>query len=161
MRKEGVKQNDRSYYPSFLLLGDLNLKFDNPDHDRPKIVKHIKTFNDNTGREVTVNFPFIDPHPATGEILRTNARMTETFDQIGFFVRDDRLPSHVMNSQMGQSPQGPDYGVFNFVELFCRAVNGKAIADLSNVEQKEFIDRFQYAISDHMPLWVRLPLPQL
>jgi hypothetical protein len=158
---ERVKQNDKAYYPSFLLLGDLNLKFDNPTKDIKEIVKHIKTFDDNAGHEVIVNFPFIDPHPASGKLLRTNARMTETFDQIGFFVRDDRMPSHVMNAQMGKSPQGPDYGVFNFVELFSKAVNGKAVGSLSKADQSAFIDRFQHKVSDHMPLWVRLPLPQL
>ncbi len=58
-----VTENDRAYYPNFILLGDLNLDFDNPRTDRKRIEKHIKTFNSDTGDDVNVNFPFLDPHP--------------------------------------------------------------------------------------------------
>ena len=47
-----------------------------------------------------------------------NARMTETFDHVGLFNRDPRLPSYTENATMGANPLGPDYGVFEFGDLF-------------------------------------------
>ncbi len=126
-----VKKNLRAYYPNFILLGDLNLDFNNPDNDRTRIEKYLKTFNDASGKEVNVNFPFLDIHPAKNKHFRTNARLTETFDQIGLFSRDSRLPTFQVNSTMGRDPRGPDYGVFDFVNLFSDAVLGKSFADLS------------------------------
>lgn len=112
-----VKQEGKSYFPNFVLLGDLNLDFDNPERDRPRIEKHIKTFNQEMAEEVNVNFPFLDKHPQHLRVFRTNARLSETFDQIGLFSRDPRLPTYKDNNSMGSNPNGPDYGVFNFVEL--------------------------------------------
>lgn len=159
-----VKQNDRAYYPNFMLLGDLNLDFDNPDTDRRRIEKYMKSFNNNSGEEVEVNFPFLDPHPkGDGKVFRTNARLSETFDQIGLFSRDKRLPDFRDNTTMGTNPVGPDYGVFNFVELFSQALRGRPFEDLNKpekkAEKKEFLARFEHKVSDHMPLWIRLPLP--
>ena len=37
-----VNENDRAYYPNFILLGDLNLDFDNPRTDRKRIEKHMR-----------------------------------------------------------------------------------------------------------------------
>ena len=87
--------------------------------------------------------------------------MTETYDQIAFFSHDDRLPDPSENAAAGLTKDGFDYGVFNFVELFSKAVNGKSIGSLSKADQSSFIDRFQHKVSDHMPLWLRLPLPRL
>jgi len=150
---ERVKQNDRAYYPNFILLGDLNLDFNNPKTDRKRIETHLKTFNNNAGKEVSVNFPFLDPYPGKTIPFRSNARLTESFDQIGLFFREQGMPTHLDNANMGENRLGPDYGVFNFVKLFQDAL-GVPTADL-----KKLYPRFEHKVSDHMPLWLRLPLP--
>jgi hypothetical protein len=64
---------------------------------------------------------------------------------------------------MGQQPRGPDYGMFNFVDLFSQALHdrpfGQLAADLSADELQTFFSRFEHNVSDHMPIWLRLPLP--
>jgi endonuclease/exonuclease/phosphatase family metal-dependent hydrolase len=154
-----VKQKDRAYYPNFVLLGDLNLDFDNPRTDRARIEKHIKTFNDEMSEGANVNFPFLDVHPGQDEVFRTNARMSQTFDHIGLFSRDPRLPTFRDNEKMGQNPPGPDYGMFNFVELFSQALHDQPFGKLSSDEQQALFKRFEHNVSDHMPIWLRLPLP--
>jgi hypothetical protein len=155
-----VRENDRAYYPNFILLGDLNLDFNSPQTDRPRIEKHMKTFNDASGEAVNVNFPFLDIHPDRTAYFRTNARMSETFDQIGLFFRESGLPTYLDNASMGQNERGPDYGVFNFVALFDDVMNTqKKLADMTDDEKKAFYGRFEYKVSDHMPIWLRLPLP--
>ncbi len=52
---------------------------------------------------------------------------------------------------------GPDYGVFNFVDLFSVALKGKPFADLGPTARTNLVARFEHKVSDHMPLWVRLP----
>ena len=54
---------------------------------------------------------------------------------------------------MGKNPTGPDYGVFNFTELFTKALG------VPEYQREELIKRFKHKVSDHMPLWMRLPLP--
>ena len=154
-----VNENDRAYYPNFILLGDLNLDFDNPKTDRKRIEKHIKRFNSKTADEVNVNFPFLDPHPEQNEVFRTNARLSETFDQIGLFCRDARFPTYLENKNAGTDPRGPDYGIFNFVKLFGEALLGLNLEPSSLAENKDFLARFEHKVSDHMPLWLRLRLP--
>lgn len=155
-----VRENDKAYYPNFMLLGDLNLDFNNPQTDRTRIVEHMKKFNDASGEVVNVNFPFLSIHPNMTEHFRTNARMTETFDQIGFFFRESGLPTYLDNINMGQNERGPDYGVFNFVTLFNDVVNSqKKLIDMTEDEKKAFYGRFEHKVSDHMPIWLRLPLP--
>ena len=154
-----AEANLRAYYPNFILLGDLNLDFDNPETDRARIEQHMKSFNNAMGDEVNVYFPFLDAHPTRLGPFRTNARLTQTFDQIGFFSRDPRLPVFGDNAVMGQHPRGPDYGVFEFVRLFSDALLQKPYDELAAVERSDFLARFEYKVSDHMPLWVRLPLP--
>ncbi|WP_293057237.1 MULTISPECIES: hypothetical protein [unclassified Moorena] len=116
-------------------------------------------FNAKVRGEANVNFPFLDPHPKTNQVLRTNARFTETFDQIGLFNWDQRLPTYKENSSMGENPRGPDYGVLNFVELFSDALYNRGVSELSLSEKKAFFRRFEHEVSDHLPLWLRLPLP--
>jgi hypothetical protein len=155
-----VRENEKAYYPNFMLLGDLNLDFDSPDNDRKQIEKHMKTFNDASGEAVNVNFPFLDIHPTQTVYYRTNARMSETFDQIGLFFRESGLPTYLDNATMGQKERGPDYGVFNFVKLFDDALNTrKKLADMAPDEKKAFYCRFEHKVSDHIPIWLRLPLP--
>ena len=60
---------------------------------------------------------------------------------------------------MGAHVQGPDYGVFEFVNLFSEAILGSPYQDLPVAGRREFTARFEHKVSDHMPLWVRLPLP--
>ena len=150
----------RAYYRDFLLMGDLNLNFDNPEKDRPELEANLKMFNAHSGDAVNVNFPFLDTHRTRTEPFRTNARLTETFDQIGLFSHDDRLPTFEQNATMGTDPRGPDYGVFEFVRLFSDALLGKPFDSLVGSEKSDFFARFEHKVSDHMPLWMRLPLPK-
>ena len=88
---ERVKNNDKAYYPNFVLLGDLNLDFNKPVRDRATVETSMKSYDKDGSEEtdprkhINVNFPFLDPHPGQSEVFRTNARLTETFDQIGLF----------------------------------------------------------------------------
>ena len=93
-----------------MLMGDLNLDYDNPARDRTRIEQRIKSLNGELDG-ANVNFPFSDVHPERQEVFRTNARMSETFDQIGLFNRDLRLPTYMDNATMGTELRGPDYGV--------------------------------------------------
>lgn len=85
------------------------------------------------------------------EPFRTNARDNQTFDQIGLFFRERGLPTHLDNKDMGTNEIGPDYGVFNFVNLF---------QDALGQSREELYPRFEHKVSDHLPLWLRLPLPK-
>jgi len=149
-----VEQKGKTYHPNFILLGDLNMDFDDPVEDKKRLVKEIKELNTTTREGISVNFPFLDIHPNRTEIFRTNARESETYDQIGLFSRDKRLPTFERNeTEMGKKPMGPDYGVFNFVELFATALG------VPSAQRGDLIKRFEHKVSDHMPLWLRLPLP--
>ena len=147
-------QEGKPYHENFILLGDLNLDFDDPEADKQRLARDIKALNKVTEQGVSVNFPFLDIHPGCNEVFRTNARKTQTYDQIGLFTRDDRLPTYEANETvMGQNPVGPDYGVFNFVDLFQKALN------VPDSKMSDLFQRFEHKVSDHMPLWLRIPLP--
>ena len=152
------RTQSHAYYPNFVLLGDLNLDYDNPARDRGRIEERIKSLNGELDG-ANVNFPFLDAHPDREEVFRTNARMTETFDQIGLFNRDSRLPTYMDNAAMGSQARGPDYGVFEFGNLFSEAILDRPYQELSTAERSDFTARFEHKVSDHIPLWVRLPLP--
>jgi hypothetical protein len=157
-----VKQQKESTCPNFILLGDLNLNFKNPEKDRAHIEKHITSFNDEmrqSGSGANVYFPFLYKYPGTNSELRTNARLSETFDQIGFFSYDERLPKLENHDLMGTNPRGPDYGVVNFVKLFQEALDYPPIEEMNADQKKDFFRKFEHEVSDHLPLWVRLPLP--
>ena len=135
----------------------------NPDYnysarDWKRIEDRIKSFNSEL-EGANVNFPFLDAHPGREEVFRTNAQLTETFDQIGLFNRDPRLPAYTDNASMGVNPQGPDYGVFEFGNLFSEALMGRPYLKLSARKMASFVSRFEHKVSDHLPLWIRLPLP--
>jgi endonuclease/exonuclease/phosphatase family metal-dependent hydrolase len=148
-------QKSKAYHPNFILMGDLNMDFDDPVEDKKRLIKEVKDLNTVTRGGVSVNFPFLDVHPNRTEVFRTNARVSETYDQIGLFSRDKRLPAYRINeTEMGQKPTGPDFGVFNFSELFATALG------VPDSARGELIKRFEHKVSDHMPLWLRLPLPQ-
>ena len=114
---ERVKNNDKAYYPNFVLLGDLNLDFNNPSGDRNTVEKSMKSYDKegnletNPTKQINVNFPFLDPHRGMNSVFRTNARRTETFDQIGLFFRDpvNYWPTFDTNSTMGNVVEGPDF----------------------------------------------------
>ena len=165
---ERVKNNDKAYYPNFVLLGDLNLDFNNPDKDRAEVEKSMKSYDKDGNEEtdqtkhINVNFPFLDIHPGQTKVFTTNARLSETFDQIGLFFRDSsrHWPTYKNNINMGKQDTDPDYGVFNFVNLFHDALDVTTPINKMSASQKEnFFGRFEHKVSDHMPLWLRLPLP--
>ena len=44
-------------------------------------------------------------------------------------------------------------------KLFSEAVLGSPLQELPSNEKRDLIARFEHKVSDHMPLWLRLPLP--
>ncbi len=161
-----------------LLLGDLNFDFDRPKRDLARIRKRYEELGGletAAGRQVYVSFPFIVGHPRPkqnhppNELFRTNIRLNQTFDQIGVFSRDARLrkyvettpdAAHSPNEAWGMQPTGPDYGVFNFTELFCQALHNKSYAELTKTQRAALVKRYEHNVSDHMPIWYRAPLPK-
>ena len=158
-----VRNDDTNYAANFMLLGDMNLDYDDPENDRARLLDFLKPVKTDLGRDVIVNFPFLDKHKDQGEVFTTNARQNQTFDQIGIFSRDRRWPEETQNEQM-PLPTGEDYGVFNFVDLFAKALHGKTYRELladGSFDKKAFFSRFEHNVSDHMPLWLRMPLPAM
>jgi hypothetical protein len=174
--------NKDAYYRNMILFGDLNLDFEKADARRPIVEEHIKAQDKKLkGKSGSVYFPFIDPHPevvrlaARGEdsdelvsstghdapnpVFRTNARVNQTYDHIAFFGHDTRMPNHEHTTSARATPDGFDYGVFNFADLFAEAIHGAPIAALSRSQSKALFAKFEHDVSDHMPIWVRLPRP--
>lgn len=161
-----------------VLLGDLNFDFDNPQRDLARIRKRYQELGGletEAGKQVYVSFPFIVGHPRPrqihppNELFRSNIRLDQTYDQIGVFSRDKRLrkylettpeATHSPEEAWGQQPTGPDYGVFNFTELFSRALHGKPYAELTRTQQSALVKRYEHSVSDHLPIWYRAPLPK-
>ena len=157
-----VQETGDTAFPNFVLLGDLNLDFNDPIKDRARITRHMKSFDDVMKEKkstVNINFPFLDTHPNQSEIFRTNARLSETFDHIGLFSHDLRLPQSKDNGVLGEQERGADYGMFNFVQLFSDALNDEPLHQLARDARKTFYRKFEHEVSDHMPIWIRLPLP--
>ena len=102
-----MKTETKAYYPNFTLMGDLNLDFDNPRTDWNWIELQIKKFNNGLNGP-NVNFPLLHPRPTKDTVFRTNAWVSETFDQIGLLSHDDRLPTHADHAKMGSAAQCPD-----------------------------------------------------
>ncbi len=166
---------------SVVLFGDLNLDFDKPDKDFQRIHKAVSDINKELGsKEVVMSFPFMFPHPnlpqgsveKSGQVIRTNVLLNQTYDQIGVVSTDDRLKKRLETTATagtkktvwGLAPEGPDYGVFNFSQLFSEALNGKKIEQLDRKkggERAQFVNRYEFRVSDHMPIWMRVPLPRL
>ncbi len=159
---ERAKHQERMYYPNLLLLGDCNLEFDDPETERPKIDAFLKSLNeDQLGKRgnAEINFPLLDVHPSHTDVFRTNARLKETYDQIAVIFRDKRLPSHEANKKAGSTADGFDYGVFNFVELFSQALYEAPFAALEPQVRKQVLGKFEHDLTDHLPVWIRLPMP--
>ncbi len=151
------------YHKNLILLGDLNLDFTKADERRDVIQEKIKSLNEGELRSknaATVDFPFFDVHPGAAAVFRSTARLTETYDQIAFFNHDDRLPTPEANDHAGSRVDGFDYGVFNFTDLFAEALHGKPFAELTKQQRKDLIARYEHDVSDHLPIWVRLPRPE-
>ncbi len=158
-----ARQSERMYHKNILLLGDLNVEFNDTSRKRKEIDDKLRSLNKNElsdEQAAKVNFPLLTPHPERGQ-LRSNARQDQTYDQIAFFAAEDEdLPIVDDNKIAGQNgPNGYDYGVFNFIELFSHALHNKPCHELSEAEQDELISRSNADVSDHMPAWVRLPIP--
>jgi len=160
-----LKDQKRMTVDNFILLGDLNLNFDQPSKDRARIEKRLRTLNaeifGNPDRR-RIYFPFIDGNPQTGESIRTNARSNQTFDQIAFFLgaREKRLPNDKWRALAAKpTVDGFDYNVFNFADLFSRALLDKPYVRLTSEEKNTLGKNFKHAVSDHMPIWVRIPRP--
>jgi len=150
LRRSGI--NGQMDAPITILLGDLNLDFksDN-DARRTAIEEYVVTINSQQSRDAArVNFPFLDTPPGR-EPIRSNSRENETFDHIAWFSNDDRFPRGRHNGLAGHD--GFDYGMFNFLKLFREAGPGL----LPN--GKPAFGKFEHDVSDHMPIWVRLPVP--
>ena len=160
---ERAKRAELMYHPNIILLGDCNFDFENVERSREEVDQLIKSINgfqlDEPGAAV-VNFPFLDAHPGSGgNVFRTNARLDQTYDQIGLVVHDHRLPTPEANARAGATDDGYDYGVVNFVDLFAQAVHQRNHDELTKAEQQALYKRFEHDLTDHMPIWIRLPIP--
>jgi len=148
---------DRVHEPNLFLFGDLNLDLEQVDVRRRAVEEFLTSINE---RDVTgpakINLPFLDAHPTMNEqVFRTNARKNQTYDQIGLIARDKRLPPPHKNDEAGQlGVNGYDFGMFDFVQLFLDAV-----PEATKANGKPDYRLFEYDVSDHMPIWFRLPKP--
>jgi endonuclease/exonuclease/phosphatase family metal-dependent hydrolase len=160
-----LKAGGRLVAPNFILMGDLNLNFDKPRKDRERIDALIRTFNQEAFGNPNVRriyFPFLDKHPVAGKVFRTNARDSQTFDQVGFFrgAKEKSLPNDKWKTLIRDGgPDGFDYGVFHFADLFAQALLNKPYARLTKAEKDKLGKKFEHSVSDHLPIWVRLPRP--
>ncbi len=157
-----AKKSERMYHSNILLLGDCNLEFRTIGIKREEIDARLRTLNRTvlkSKKAAKVNFPLLTPHPQRGE-LKTNLRQDETYDQIALFNHDRRLPDAEANKQAGTlGVNGYDYGVFLVTDLIAQALHGKPFADLKSAERKLIVKKAEFDISDHMPAWIRLPIP--
>ena len=160
-----LQDEARMAAPNFILLGDLNLDLDKPGADQKRIEDFIRSMNDDAFGDPDrrrIYFPFIDEHPVAGRI-RSNARLNQTYDQIAFFLgrQEKRLPNDLWKAAVEQHTDAFDFGVFNFAELFAEVTEGMPYAQLRQdaARLKAFGKHFEHSVSDHMPIWVRLPRP--
>ena len=156
-----AKYIDKLYHPNLLLLGDCNLDFASLNTMRENIDAHIKGLNKQvlkSKKSATANFPMLSPHPKNG-ILRSALRQQETYDQIGLFSHDKRLPTPQNNAEAGKTASDYDYGVFNIANLIAEALHGTDIHSLSSSERNAIYKKSEFDISDHMPIWMRLKIP--
>ena len=160
-----LKSETRMTVDNFILMGDLNLNFDQPVKDRARIEKRIRLLNEEAfgnADERRIYFPLIDGEAKNGKAIRTNARQNQTFDQIAFFLgaAEKRLPNDKWRSLAKEATSdGFNYGVFNFTDLFARALNNEAYSRLNKDEKTALGKKFEHSVSDHMPIWVRIPRP--
>ena len=157
-----AKYVDRLYHPNLMLLGDCNLDFDSVPSMREDIDGFLKGLNKSvlkSKKAADANFPLLSEHPKLG-IIKTALRQKQTYDQIGIFSNDPRLPTPDDNDIAGSTAGGYDYGVFNIANLVSNALHGKDIDQVTAKQQKAIYKKAEYDISDHMPIWMRLKLPE-
>lgn len=156
-----AKYVDTLYHPNLLLLGDCNLDFDTVPVMREDVDAFLKGLNKTvlkSKKAAEANFPMLTAHPQHG-ILRSALRQEQTYDQIGIFSNDPRLPKPDDNKIAGASPGSYNYGVFNIANLLANALHGKDIDQVTKTQQKAIYKKAEFDITDHMPIWMRLPLP--
>ena len=160
-----AKSPDRMYHRNMILMADLNMFFDNATNKFSDIVKRLHDLNSTLlsgSNAARANFPFLDIHPSMTSLLRTNARKNQTFDHIAFFInkKERGLPTGDDNSAAGEgNSNGYDFGVFDFVKLFSHVIHDNNFESLSATKQKDLLKRTRADVSDHMPIWVRIPIP--
>ena len=157
-----AKYIDKLYHPNLLLLGDCNLDFDSVPAMKENIEALLTGLNKTVlknKKAAVANFPLLSAHPKNG-ILKTALRQKATYDQIGIFSNDPRLPKPADNANAGSTAAGYDYGVFNMANLIAQALHGKNIDQLSKPQKKALYKKAEFDISDHMPIWMRLKLPE-
>jgi len=158
-----AKKVKKLYHKNLILMGDLNLNFTKVDERRTIIENEIKSLNGGELRSTnasTVNFPFFNIHKDEEAVFRSTARLKETYDQIALFSHDDRLPTPDDNATAGTTKDGFDYGVFNFSDLFSKALHQKPYSVLTKAQKKALIVKYEHDVSDHLPIWIRLPKPE-
>ena len=143
-------------------MGDCNLDFDSVPAMKENIEALLTGLNKTvlkSKKAAVANFPLLSAHPKNG-ILKTALRQKATYDQIGIFSNDSRLPKPADNAHAGSTSDGYDYGVFNMANLIAQALHGKNIDQLNKLQKKTLYKKSEYDISDHMPIWMRLKLPE-
>jgi hypothetical protein len=156
-----AKNPERMYYKNIILMGDCNLDFRDPDKDKLSIDELLKSLNKKElGKKgnAEINFPFLDAHPILKQVLTTSTRQKDTYDQIAMVFRDPWFPDYKKNLIAGTAPDGYDYGVFNFMDVIANALRGSTFNKLDKKRQKELIGKTQFKLSDHLPIWIRLPI---
>ena len=160
-----AKSSKRMYFKNMIVMADLNMEFNNAENKYSDIIQKLHQLDSTllTGQSAArANFPFLDVHPEERALFRTNARKNETFDHIAFFIdrKEKGLPKTDMNQVAGQNgANGYDYGVFDFVELCAQAIHGTSFYLLTAAKRKDLLRRAKADVSDHMPVWVRVPVP--
>ncbi|MEO1407193.1 MAG: hypothetical protein AAFV54_12005, partial [Pseudomonadota bacterium] len=160
-----AKASKRMYYKNMILLADLNMQFNDADAKYSDIVIRLLELNSNllSGQNAArVNFPFLNVHPSQTNLSHTNARSTETFDHIAFFIdkNEKGLPKTEANLDAGKKTSNDyDYGVFDFTELFSEALHDKPFLSLTKTQRNSLMSKTRADVSDHMPIWARIPIP--
>ena len=155
------KEIRKSRYADMILLGDCNLDFGPSDVMRKDIDAHLKGLNKTylkSKKAADANFPLLSKHPKHG-YLKTSLRQTATYDQIGIFSTDDRLPKPEDNKTAGNTSGGFDYGVFDLGNLISHALHSKDINEITTKERKTIYKKAEFDITDHLLIWYRQPLP--
>ena len=155
---------EKIFSPNFIVFGDMNTEVvgwhqTTLDELREHILRQAKTSRRralsrarkekdselvNAIKAQRVSFPFLTglddmPPPPVG----SNLTGTERFEQI-FLLR---------RSTGRDAPRIAEYGVFDMPSLVKRALKGSRLTDKGQTE------RIRQQISDHVPIWIRLKLP--
>ena len=151
-----------SRHPNLILLGDCNLDF-GPSHvmreDIDTLLKSLNKTYLKSKKAADANFPLLSEHPKHG-YLKTSLRQKATYDQIGIFSTDKRLPKPDDNKIAGSTVGSFDYGVFDLGNLISHAFHSKAIDKITTKERKTIYKKAEFDITDHLPIWYRQPLPK-